>query len=132
MLYRVCYADTDAGGVVYHAAYLAIFERARTEFFRERGVSVSRLHDEGTIFPVIRVEVDYQSPARLDDLLRVETSVTRVGKSSFTLSQRCLRADDATVLVKGVITLVAVSPAMKPRRIPPALIPILTGELTTP
>jgi len=132
MLYRVCYADTDAGGVVYHATYLAIFERARTEYFRNRGVSVRDLHDDGIIFPVIRVEVDFKSPARLDDLLRVDTSVARVGKSSFTLSQRCIRTGAETLLVSGLITLVAVSPAMKPRRIPPHLVQLLTDEMETP
>lgn len=132
MLYRVCYADTDAGGVVYHATYLAIFERARTEYFRNRGVSVRDLHDDGIIFPVIRVEVDFKSPARLDDLLRIDTSVARVGKSSFTLSQRCVRTGAETLLVSGLITLVSVSPAMKPRRIPPHLVQLLTDEMETP
>ena len=34
---RVYWEDTDAGGVVYHAQYLAFLERARTEWLRARG-----------------------------------------------------------------------------------------------
>jgi acyl-CoA thioester hydrolase len=121
MHYRVCYADTDAGGVVYHATYLSIFERGRTEFLRERGVSIRELHDNGTIFPVIRIEIDFKAAALLDDLLRIETTVTAIGRTSFTLRQRCLRDTDGTLLVAALVTLVCVAPGMKPKRLPPDL-----------
>src|SRR5512138_3748159 len=101
MEFRIYYEDTDAGGVVYHANYLGYFERARTEFFRERGVSVRDLHDQGSIFPVIRLEIDYKAPARLDDLVRIETEVLEVGRISFTLGQRAVRAADGVLLASG-------------------------------
>ncbi|HEX2769708.1 MAG TPA: thioesterase family protein, partial [Geobacteraceae bacterium] len=44
---RIYYEDTDAGGVVYHANYLRYFERARTEYLRERGLSVGELAAQG-------------------------------------------------------------------------------------
>ncbi|HEY5973123.1 MAG TPA: YbgC/FadM family acyl-CoA thioesterase, partial [Geobacteraceae bacterium] len=88
MQFRTYYEDTDAGGVVYHANYLNYFERGRTEFFRDRGVSVRELHEQGMIFPVVRLEIEYRSPAMHDDLLRVETRVLEVGKTSFTLGQQ--------------------------------------------
>ncbi|SNB47527.1 acyl-CoA thioester hydrolase, YbgC/YbaW family [Geobacter sp. DSM 9736] len=55
MDFRVYYEDTDAGGVVYHANYLGYFERGRTEFLRDLELSVKDLHEEGYIFPVVRV-----------------------------------------------------------------------------
>lgn len=125
MHYRVCYADTDAGGVVYHANYLSFFERARTEFFRERGISVRQLHDEGSIFPVIRAEVDFKASAVLDDLLLIDTTAAAIGKTSFTVRQRCLREADGKLLVDAHITLVCVAPGMKPRRIPAELREVL-------
>jgi acyl-CoA thioester hydrolase len=125
MHYRVCYADTDAGGVVYHATYLSFFERARTEFFRDRGVSVRQLHEEGSVFPVIRIEVDFKAAAVLDDLLLIETTVTAIGKTSFTLQQRCLREPDRKLLVEAVITLVCVAPGMKAKRLPAELRAVL-------
>lgn len=121
MEFRIYYEDTDAGGVVYHGRYLGFFERGRTEFFRERGLSVQQLHDEGIIFPVVRMEIDFRTPARLDDLVRVESKIIDAGKTSFTMEQRLLRVADHKLLAEGKVTLVCVNPAMKPRRLPPAV-----------
>lgn len=125
---RTYYEDTDAGGVVYHANYLCYFERARTEFMRERGVSVRELHERGFIFPVVRIEVDYRAPARHDDLLRVETCVLEVGKTSFTVGQQVVRAVDGKLLVDGRVTLVCVGPGMKAKRLPEELLEVLRAE----
>lgn len=118
MEFRVYYEDTDAGGVVYHGRYLGFFERGRTEFFRDRGLSVQQLHDEGLIFPVVRMEIDFRYPARLDDLVRIETELIAVGNTSFTMLQRLLRVHDEKLLVEGRVTLVCVNTAMKPKRLP--------------
>jgi acyl-CoA thioester hydrolase len=127
MQIRIYYEDTDAGGVVYHANYLGFFERGRTEFFRQRGLSVKELHDAGFIFPVVRVEADFRSPARLDDLLRIETALLEVGRSSFTLRQRAVRQEDDRLLVAAKITLVCVAPEMKARRLPLPLLEALNS-----
>jgi len=85
---RVYYEDTDAGGIVYHARYLAFAERARTEAMRDGGAS----HDElaiqhGLIFVVRHVEMDYLRPARLDDLLVVTTATVALGGASIAVRQ---------------------------------------------
>lgn len=103
---RIYYEDTDAGGVVYHANYIKFAERARTEALREAGLHQSTLWDSDNIgFVVRRIGVDYTKPARLDDLLSVETTLTEFGKASVTLSQVVKRADDvlATIHVKLAI-----------------------------
>jgi acyl-CoA thioester hydrolase len=122
MEFRIYYEDTDAGGVVYHANYLGFFERGRTEYLRERGLSVGELVAKGFIFPVVRLEIEYRSPAVLDDLVRVETVVLSVGKTSFTLGQRVERVADGRLLAEGKVVLVCVSPAMKPKRLPKELL----------
>ncbi len=122
---RVYYEDTDAGGVVYHSNYLKYFERGRTEYFRKLGVSVSELARNGFIFPVVHVEIDYRSPALHDDLLRVETEVLEVGKSSFTLGQQVLRAVDGKVLADGRVKLACVGTGMKVKRLPEELVQVL-------
>ena len=86
---RVYYEDTDAGGIVYHARYLAFAERARTEALREAGVP----HDElvtqfGLIFVVRRVEMDYLRPVRLDAELVVETGPWALGGATVDVRQR--------------------------------------------
>ncbi len=118
MEFRIYYEDTDAGGVVYHARYLGFFERGRTEFFRDRGLSVQQLHEEGSLFPVLRLEIDFRHPARLDDLVRVETELVKTGKTSFVMQQRLLRSADAKLLAEGLVTLVCVDTGMKPKRLP--------------
>lgn len=115
---RVYYEDTDAAGVVYHANYIKFLERARTEFFRSHGFLVAKLAEEGFIFPVIRIELDYKSPARHDDLLTVTTTPVRTKGSSFTVRQRIVRPSDNKVLAEGIVTLACVNPALKPVRIP--------------
>lgn len=115
---RTYYEDTDAAGVVYHANYLKFFERARTEYFRERGLSVSGLAAAGFVFPVVRMEVDFAAPARHDDLLTVETVPARCGGSSFTVCQRIVRRCDERLLVQAMVKLACVGPDLKARRIP--------------
>jgi acyl-CoA thioester hydrolase len=125
MEFRIYYEDTDAGGVVYHARYLAFFERGRTEYFRERGLSVGELASAGNIFPVVHLEIDYRAPAVLDDMLRVETEVLEVGRTSFTLGQQVVRAGDGKLLAAGKVTLVCVSPGLKAKRLPRELLSAL-------
>jgi acyl-CoA thioester hydrolase len=124
---RIYYEDTDAGGVVYHARYLHFFERGRTEFMREQGVSVGDMHNMGSVFPVVRLEIDYRAPAVLDDLLRVDTQVLEVGKTSFALGQQVVRVLDGKLLVDGKVTLVCVGPGMKAKRLPENLVQVLKG-----
>ena len=52
---RIYYEDTDCGGVVYYANYLRYFERGRTEFLREKGISLTDLQDKGILFVVTKV-----------------------------------------------------------------------------
>jgi acyl-CoA thioester hydrolase len=117
---RVYFEDTDAGGIVYHANYLNFAERARTEMVRELGISQDRLLREGggTAFAVRSAEIDFRRPARLDDLLRVETEVLSVGGASVELDQRILRAEDGTELVRMGVRLGYITLSGKPARIP--------------
>jgi acyl-CoA thioester hydrolase len=124
---RVCYADTDAGGVVYYGHYLRFFEQGRMGFLRERGFSVKELHDGGTFLPVVHLEMDYLAPAVLDDLIRVETAVLEMSGGTFTLNQRVVRLSDGRTLVDGKVTLACLGPGGRPRRLPKALVAALQG-----
>jgi len=118
MKIRVYYEDTDAAGVVYHSNYLNYMERARTEFLRAQGCSVAQLANEGAVFPVVRMAIDFKAPARHDDLLEVSTIPVKVRGSSFTLRQQVLRMVDGQLLVQAEVTLACVTPGLKARRIP--------------
>ncbi|MDI2089870.1 YbgC/FadM family acyl-CoA thioesterase [Commensalibacter oyaizuii] len=99
--FRICYEDTDAGGVVYHAKYLGIAERARTECIRRLGGTVADLyHKHGLILVVRQMEIHYRKPLFLDDLANVKTSlVTALGASCW-LSQIFSREGEIVTEIK--------------------------------
>lgn len=100
---RVYYEDTDASGVVYHASYLRWFERARSEWLRQRGRDHRALAEQhGAAFTLVRIEVDYLRPARLDDALRVTAAVAERGRASLVFEQvLCLDQPPGTLLAKA-------------------------------
>ena len=125
---RIYYEDTDAGGVVYYANYLRYLEQGRTEFLRERGLSVRELQERGFLLPVIRLEIDYLAPAVLDDLLRVETAVLGVTGGSLTLGQKVIRLADGTLLADARVTLACLGPGRRATRLPAELVHALKGN----
>lgn len=125
---RVYYEDTDAGGVVYHSNYLKYFERARTEYLRRRGFSVGKMACLGFVFPVVHLEIDFRAPALHDDLLRVETGVLEIKKSSLTFAHQVLRVTDGKLLVAGIVKLACVGPGMRPKGLPEEIIQALKEE----
>ena len=87
--YRVYYEDTDAAGVVYHSNYLNFAERARTEWLRSIGFEQSSLmKEEGIVIPVFHLKIDYLKPARLDDLLEIETTISQVKNVRMIIMQK--------------------------------------------
>ena len=81
---RIYYEDTDCGGVVYYANYLKYFERARTHYLEEHGLSVTGLLKEGTQFLVVHAELDYRTPARYGETLTIDTTSLTGGASRST------------------------------------------------
>ena len=114
---RVYYEDTDAMGIVFYVNYLKYAERARTEVLRLQGREQDRmLREQGSGFVVRRCEIDYLAPARLDDVLRVETRLLEVGAASLRLRQDIFRN---TVKLTGLaLRLAFISRAGKPERLP--------------
>jgi acyl-CoA thioester hydrolase len=97
---RVYYQDTDAGGIVYHANYLAFAERARSEALRAMGIPHAEMvKNHHVMFVVRRIILDYQRPARLDDQLTVETRILEVGGASATLRQHFWRDSDSLAVL---------------------------------
>ncbi|WGE45569.1 tol-pal system-associated acyl-CoA thioesterase [Actinobacillus equuli subsp. haemolyticus] len=114
---RVYYEDTDAGGVVYHANYICFFERARTEYLRQVGFSQQQLLAGSFAFVVKKLEIDYKIPARLDDLLRIETVVTELKKATIVFQQQLWRDDICLSEAKVTVASVDLT-KMKPVAIP--------------
>ncbi|WP_417848712.1 acyl-CoA thioesterase [Thalassoglobus sp.] len=75
---RVRYCETDAMGVLHHMNYLAYFEVARTELFRERGGNYRELEERGFFLVIVKAECNYKRPSHYDDLLRIRVRVSKL------------------------------------------------------
>jgi len=97
--YRVYWEDTDAGGVVYHARYLAFFERARSDWLRVMGFpQVAMRERDNRLFVVRRVDTRFIAPARLEDELAITIDVEHLRAASLTFNQRMVRSGDGELL----------------------------------
>ena len=125
---RVYYEDTDFSGVVYHANYLRFLERGRTELLRDLGIHQTDLFVGGSgqpiAFAVTHMTIDFRKPARMDDLVTVETERVSMGGASLVLNQRLLRDDE--VLVDARVKVAALSGG-RVARFPAALAAKLAG-----
>lgn len=121
---RVYYEDTDLAGIVYYANYLKFIERARSEWVRDLGIDQNDMKAAGHVFAVRRIEADYLSPARFDDVLDVETRLARATPARIELDQIVRRDDQALFIAR--VTLVCVTTELKPARIPAKLREVLT------
>jgi acyl-CoA thioester hydrolase len=141
----VYWEDTDGGGIVYYANYLKFLERARTEWLRSLGFSQEQLaRDEGFVFTVVSLSVDYRRPARLDDELFITCVPRYSGSASIRFAQRVYRsampvtepkAGDTlpeNLLVEADVRVACVdSRAMRPRRMPDFLLNVLPAKELT-
>lgn len=102
---RIYYEDTDCGGVVYYANYLKYFERARTQYLENRGLSVAELMKAGRVFVVVHAEVDYRAPARYGDTLEIETIISDMNPAAITFSHVVRERQSRRVVVEGAARL---------------------------
>ncbi|MBL8630159.1 MAG: tol-pal system-associated acyl-CoA thioesterase [Rhodospirillaceae bacterium] len=131
---RVYYEDTDAGGIVYHANYLRFAERGRTEMLRSIGVYQNSLREEtGLIFAVYKGDVHYMKPAKLDDVLQVETALTAMSGASFQIRQIIRRENDGGQiedLVQFNAQVVCINSDGRAARVPATLRDVLQPYVT--
>ena len=117
---RVYYADTDFSGVVYHARYLEFLERGRSDFLRLAGVHHTELadgkHGERLVWVVRRMEIDFRAPAKIDDVLTIDTRTESVSGARIYMSQQIRRGDD--VLIEARVEAAIISESGRPRRFP--------------
>lgn len=120
MKVKICYYDTDCGGVVYYANYLKYFEAARTEHFEKSGLILKNLAEKDVMFVVARQEVDYKSPARYADVLEVSSRIT--DSSSVKLDfEHEVRNQEDKLICRGRSLLVCVGRDLRPKAIPEEL-----------
>jgi len=113
---RVYYEDTDFTGMVYHANYLRFFERGRSDYLRDAGVSHQMLlaREDPAAFTIIRAEIDYRSAGRVDDLLRIGTRYMGTKGAKILFDQTCWRGEQ--VIAEATIVAVQIHADGRPRR----------------
>ncbi|MBI5574206.1 MAG: acyl-CoA thioesterase [Elusimicrobia bacterium] len=114
---KIYYQDTDCGGVVYYANYLTYFERARTEWLAEKGVSVKNLAKQGILFVVAHAEIDYKSPAKYGETIIIQTQLDSAVGVRLELSYRIEEKEMKRLIATGKTMLVCVNSNLKPQRI---------------
>ncbi len=121
--FRVRYGETDQMGVAYHPNYLAWCEIGRTEYIRRLGLPYAEIERQGCFLAVADAAVRYASPARYDDLIRVETWLDSVKSRALDFRYQVHREEPSPALLATArTTLVALDAHGRPRRLPESIL----------
>jgi len=113
---RVRFCETDLMGIVHHATYLVYFEAGRVEWLRRRGITYADWTARGVQVPVASAEVQYRSPSRFDDVLAIETTLSKLRSVSLDYTYRISRGD--TLVAEGFTRLACIDASHKLLRMP--------------
>ena len=117
---KVYYEDTDAGGVVYYANYLKYLERARTEMIFSFNLSNKRLIEKFKTYIIVKsCNIEYVRSAKLEDRLKIYSSIESFSKASFVMLQNIKK--DNELIIKAKLKLVTINQEGKPIKIPSVL-----------
>lgn len=114
----VSYGETDTMGVLYYAEYLHIFERARSLYIRERGMSYAEVEKRGIILPVREAQCRYRVPVRFDDEINIHTGIQVWKRASMKFVYEVWNKDKSVLHATGMTEHASVNHEGKPVRIP--------------
>mgnify|MGYP005756510963 FL=1 len=107
---RVQYEDTDAGGIVYHAQYLAFAERARSAWLRCLGIDQQALlASDANGFVVRHIDIDFVKAAGLSAVLEITSKVLKTGGASVKLRQTITNMQSCHIVARLVVDIGFVS-----------------------
>jgi len=91
---RVRFAETDAMGIVHHAAYLPYLEETRVAYLRHIGHPYETIVAEGLHLTITEVNVRYLAPLRFDDVVTIHCRVSLARRVSMEMTYLLRRGDD--------------------------------------
>jgi acyl-CoA thioester hydrolase len=117
---RVRYAETDQMGVVYYANYLVWMEVARVEYCRAIGLSYEAMErEDGVFLAVSEASCRYLYPARYDQEIEIDTTVTEAHPRMVKFAYEIRVAEDAgRKLATGATSHVFCGRDMRPTKLP--------------
>lgn len=98
---RVRFYETDGMRVAYHGNYLNWFEEARVEYLRKGGISLTDLMEEGIVFPVVEMHVEYIKSAYYDDVVLVNTYLRHLDRAKLEFFYEVVRESTGELLARG-------------------------------
>ena len=101
-------------GVAHHSAYAPWFEMGRTELLRSDGVNYRDLEEAGVSLAVVSIEIKYKKPARYDDELELETTLTEVSRVKIIHEYKLRRAHETLATGKTVLACLDASGTLQP------------------
>ena len=127
VLFRVRYSETDQMGTFYNSRALEWFECGRTEFLRARGLPYAEMERRGVFLPVVESHVEYLGRARYDDLLKLTSKGSLLGKARIRVDVQIVQADGGAPVARGYTIHAVTDPSGKPIR-PPAWVAALFAD----
>lgn len=118
LTHSVSYGETDAMGVVYYAEYLHFFERSRSLFIRERGMSYAEVEERGIYLPVREANCRYRIPSHYDDLLEIQVGISEWKRASIKFTYNIYKDERSTLIATGFTEHACVNKDGRPVRVP--------------
>ena len=118
----VRWSDVDAAGIVCYGAYVRFIEIAETELFRSIGMPYGKVFDRFDCWlPRVHFSCDFHLPARLDEKLRLNAFVKRIGTTSVGLGFNIDNAGQGRVADFEVVLVCLDRRSFKKRALPDEL-----------
>lgn len=101
---KVRYAETDQMGIVHHSVYPIWYEQSRTEIIEALGIKYSKLEEMGVMCPIAELNSKYISPAHYDDIVIIETTISKLTPVKIVFDYKVYKKSDMTLLNTGSST----------------------------
>jgi acyl-CoA thioester hydrolase len=124
ILFRVRYSETDQMGTFYNSRALEWFECGRTELLRAMGLPYAEMERRGAFLPVVEAHVEYRGRARYDDLLKMTSRGSLVGKARVRIDVEIVHAEGGAPVARGYTLHAVTDTTGKPIRPPAWLVPL--------
>ncbi|SFZ81222.1 4-hydroxybenzoyl-CoA thioesterase [Devosia enhydra] len=134
---EIQFGDCDPAGIVFYPNYFRFFDAATAKLFEaalgEKKIAWTKRFGVLGI-PMVDTGAKFMKPSRFGDVVTIETEITGLKRSSFTLVHRLYNGGALCIEGHEVRVLVGPDPdapgGIKSLPMPPEMVAALTGEIT--